>query len=82
MVARGAGRDDLQAMLVKLFGVEADLIGNDDDLGVGRFARVEAQAAGAPGDDHADVGVGELVGGERLIDRPAAMSSRFMGIWR
>ena len=37
------------------------MVGDDDDLGVGRLARVEAQAACPPGDDEADVGVGQLV---------------------
>ena len=58
MIAGRRGRDDLQAVIVQLFGIEADVVGDDDDLGVGRLARVEAQAAGAPGDDDADVGVG------------------------
>jgi hypothetical protein len=31
MVARGGGSNDLQSMLIKLFWVEADLIGDDDD---------------------------------------------------
>src|SRR2546428_8202503 len=33
MIARGPGRDDLQPVLVELLGVEADVVGDDDDLG-------------------------------------------------
>ena len=51
VVAGGAGGDDLQAVLVQLFGVKADVVGDDDDLRVGRLPRVEPQAAGASGDD-------------------------------
>ena len=58
MIASRRGRDDLQAVVVQLFRVEADVVGDDDDLRVGRLARVEAQAAGPAGDDEADVGVG------------------------
>ena len=68
VIARRCRRDDLQAMLVKLRGVEADLVGDDDDLRIGRLPGVEAQAAGAPGDDDADVGIRELVGGQRVDD--------------
>src|SRR5271165_4261 len=70
VVARRARRDDLQSMLVKFLGVEADLVGDDDDLGVSRFPGVKAQASGAPRDDDADVGVQELVDGQSVNDRP------------
>ena len=61
MVAGRRGRDDLQAVVVQLFRIEADVVGDDDDLRVGRLARIETQAARAPGDDQADVGVGSLL---------------------
>ena len=69
MIPGGRGGDDLQTVFVKLFGIEADVVGDDDDLRVGGLAGVEAQAAGSAGDDDADVGVDELVVGESIPDR-------------
>ena len=45
------------------------MVGDDDDLRVGRLARVEAQAARPSRDDHADVRVRQLVKGERIRNR-------------
>jgi hypothetical protein len=69
LTTSGRGRDDFQAVLVQLFRVEADVIGDDDDLGIGGLARIEAKAACAARDDHADVGVDELVKRQSFIDR-------------
>ena len=79
MVAHRAGGDDLQAVLVQLGRVEADLVGDDDDLRVGRLARVEAEAARAAGDDDADVASVSLLAATVVDDR-LAISSRGIGI--
>ena len=50
------GGDDLQAVLVQLRRVQADVVDDDDDLRVA-LARVEAELAGAARDDQADVAV-------------------------
>ena len=82
VVAHRAGGDDLQAVLVELGGIEADGVGDDDDLRVGRLARVEAEAAGAAGDDEADVAVGQLVDGQGLDDRLRPSRLADIGICR
>src|SRR5262249_15468670 len=55
MVANRRGRHDLQAMLVEFGRVERDVINNDDDLRIGRFARIIADRAGAARDNQPDV---------------------------
>ncbi len=51
MIALRAGRDDLQPLEIQLFGIDRDVIGDDDQLRVGSAVRVEPQAAGAASDD-------------------------------
>ena len=68
MVAHRAGGDDLQAVAVKLFRVERDLIGDDDHLRMAAAIRIETQRAGAAGHDQADVAVLDAVGRERVVD--------------
>ena len=43
MVADRRRRDDLQAVLVQLRRVQADVVDDDDDLRIGGLARVEAE---------------------------------------
>ena len=68
MVAHRAGGDDLQALLVQLLGIERDVIGDDDHLRIAGAVGIEAQRAGAAGDDQADVAVLDAVGRERVVD--------------
>ena len=44
------------------FGIELNVIGDDDDLRVAALVGIEAQRAGAAGDDQADVAVLDAVG--------------------
>ena len=65
----GGGGHDLQALLVELAGIEADRVGDHDHLRVRRPVGVQTEGARAAGDHEADVAVGELVGGERVVHR-------------
>ena len=76
MVAHDAGRDDFQAVLVELRRIETNVIDNDDDLRVGRLARVEAEAAGPARHDQADVAVLLGVGLDRVQHGVAHLLAR------
>ncbi len=56
------GDDDAHALLVFLFRVELDLIGDADDAGDGALAWVQAQSAVAAGNQQADVAFNDSVG--------------------
>ena len=77
MVADRADRDDLQAVLVQFRRIEGDVVDDDDDLRIGRLARVEAEVAGAARDDQADVAVLLVVGLDGALDArpPSARGS-------
>src|SRR5262249_26626805 len=57
VVADDRRGDDLHAFFVELGWIEADVIDDDDDLRVGTLVGVEAEGAGAAGDDETDVAV-------------------------
>src|SRR5260370_37736986 len=62
MIANGGDRDDLHAVFVKLRRVEADVVDDDDDLGIAGLARIEAESAGPARHNRADVTVALVVG--------------------
>ena len=68
VVADRAHGDEFQPVAIQFVGVERDLIGDDDHLGMGTAVGIESQGAAAAGDDHADVAVRDAVGGHGLLD--------------
>ncbi len=69
VIAHRAGRDDLQALLVVLLGIEREVVGDDDHLRVRAQVGIEAQRALAARDDQADIAVLDLVQCQRVVDR-------------
>src|SRR6516165_6678350 len=68
MIADRRRGHDLQTMLVKLRRIKRDVIDDDDDLRIGRLARIEAQRAGPAGDDEANIAVAFLVDLDGMVD--------------
>ena len=68
MVADGADRDNLQAVLIVLVRIQRDVIGDDDHLRLAGAIGIQAQRTGAACHDQADVGIFEFVAGQRFVD--------------
>src|SRR5262249_12964106 len=69
VIADRADRYNLHAVFVDFGRVQRNVVHDDDDLRIARFARIQAEIAGPGGDDQADVTVALIVCFDRAGNR-------------